>query len=116
MPVLLVRVKHNGVADGNLVGGLAPALNSYSALDDQEPLRACMFVPVCAPTILELDMVDVDRCTFGRGREQLDVGRSGEGLGVGRARGDVGVPEDTHDVKGIIAISAVKSRNNFRSS
>jgi hypothetical protein len=44
------------------------------------------------------------------------VGRSGEGLGVGRARGDVGVPEDTHDVKGIIAISAVKSRNNFRSS
>jgi len=84
MPVFFTCAKHDGVADCNLLGTLAPALNPHSTLDDQEPLRTRMPVPVRTPTILEVYVIHVNRRVLDRGREQFDMDRSDKRLGVGR--------------------------------
>ena len=84
------------VDDDDVVRFLAPALHANRALDDEQPLRPRVGVPVRASARRELDAVDVDRSALGVRCEQLRPRGAEERARVGRPRLGVGTPEDLH--------------------
>jgi hypothetical protein len=85
MPVLFARLERDGVAALHVAGALAPSLHADAAGDDEQPLCAGVKVPVRTRTLVELDVVNVDRHRCIVGREPFDACRTDECVWVGRA-------------------------------
>src|SRR5262245_48887676 len=82
MPVLFARMNHDGVTGGYLEGRVAPFLHTHSTVDDEQPLRPGVRVPVRAAAGLEFDTIDVHRHADIVGREAFGPRRASERIGV----------------------------------
>src|SRR6266508_2231964 len=96
MPVLLAGVNHHGIADAHLLRRLSPFLHAHAAVDDEQPLRSCVRMPVRSAALLELNAIDMRRHPDVVCCEALRACRPGEGVDVSGGKGNRVAVKDLH--------------------
>jgi len=97
VPMFLTRRDHDRISCLDILRRLFPALHTNGALDDEEPLRARVNMPIRSRAGFELDAINVDRGPFAVRGEQLGSRRPHERIRVGGTRRGVETPKDFHD-------------------
>lgn len=85
MPVTFARGQHDGVAGIKILRGRIFGLNTYAALNDKEPLRPCVLVPVGSCTVREAHAIHADGNTGRVMSQPLDGRTANEGGWIDRA-------------------------------
>jgi hypothetical protein len=96
MPMFLARRDRDGITVAHVLRGLSPSLHPDVALENEQPLRARMSVPVGPCTRIKLHVVDGDRSAIVSLRDLLCLCAADKRLTIGELVRNVVTAKDLH--------------------
>jgi len=107
VPVTFPRAHDNGVAGFEIVAVAAVRLNAHAALDDKEPLRTGVPMPVRSSTVGECDPIHADRNAGLVMSQALDRRLADEGRRIHGTDRRVTRSKDAHRTLRLLHLEAV---------